>query len=104
MLAVIQTGGKQYTVKETDTIQIEKILGQAGDVVNFDAVLLTAKADGSALKIGNPTLTDVTVTGKILKQARARKVRIVKFKQKVHYRRTQGHRQNYSWVEITKIA
>lgn len=104
MIAVIQTGGKQYTVKENDTIQIEKIEGKEGDTVKFDAVLLTAGPDGTALKVGNPTISGATVSGKILKQARARKVRIVKFKQKVHYRRTRGHRQNYSWVEITKIA
>ncbi|EKD76585.1 MAG: hypothetical protein ACD_43C00052G0003 [uncultured bacterium] len=104
MIAVIQTGGKQFTVKENDTIQIEKVLGKEGDTVKFDAVLLTAEEDGKALKIGNPILSGVTVSGKILKQARTRKIRIVKFKQKVHYRRTQGHRQHFSLVQITKIA
>lgn len=104
MIAVIQTGGKQYTVKELDTIQIEKVSGSEGEVVTFDTVLLTANPDGTGLQVGSPTISGAKVSGKILKQARTRKVRVVKFKQKVHYRRTRGHRQNYSLVQITNIA
>lgn len=103
MIAVIKTGGKQYTVKPNDIVQIEKIAGKVGDTVNFDVVLMTADETGTKLKLGKPTLTDTTVTAKITKQFRTKKVRVVKYKAKSHYRRTIGHRQQKTEVEIVAV-
>jgi len=103
MIAVIKTGGKQYTVKPNDTVQIEKIAGKVGDTVTFDVVLLTADETGSKLNLGKPVLTDSTVTAKITKQFRTKKIRVVKYKAKSHYRRAIGHRQQKTEVEILTV-
>lgn len=101
MIAIFQTGGKQYIVSKGDKIQIEKKAGEVGDTLTFDKVLFTA--DGSNYQLGKPDVKGVTVEGKILKQARARKIHILKYKAKSKYRKKQGHRQNYTEVEITKV-
>ena len=100
MFAIIQTGGKQYLVKKGDKIQIEKVAGEAGNVLKFDKVLLTSS--GSDVSVGKPYLT-TTVEGKVVKQGRGDKIRVFKYRAKSKYRRTQGHRQHYTEIEITKI-
>src|SRR3989338_10023329 len=100
-LAVIKTGGKQYLVKPGDKIKIEKLTGQVGDMVKFDTMLTTDET-GQKIEIGKPFLK-TQVTGKILKQARADKVIVIKFKSKVRYRRKVGHPQHYSQVQIESI-
>ncbi|OGY46437.1 MAG: 50S ribosomal protein L21 [Candidatus Buchananbacteria bacterium RIFCSPHIGHO2_01_FULL_44_11] len=100
-LAVIKTGGKQYLVKPGDKIKIEKLTGQVGDMVKFDTMLTTDET-GQKIEIGKPFLK-TQVTGKILKQARADKVMVIKFKSKVRYRRKVGHRQHYTQVQIESI-
>ena len=100
-LAVIKTGGKQYLVKPGDKIKIEKLTGQVGDMVKFDTMLITDET-GQKIEIGKPFLK-TQVTGKILKQARADKVMVIKFKSKVRYRRKVGHRQHYTQVQIESI-
>ncbi len=100
MTAIIQTGGKQYLVSAGDKIQIEKLAGLAGDVIKFDQVLFTM--DGKDFKLGKPSVAGAVVEGKILKQARAKKVHVLKYKPKRKYRRKNGARQHYTEVEITK--
>ncbi len=100
MTAIIETGGKQYLVSKGDKIQIEKLTGEAGETIKFDKVLFTA--EGSEFQLGKPTVAGVVVEGTILKQARARKVHVLKYKAKSKYRRKSSNRQHYTEVEITK--
>ena len=99
--AIIVTGGKQYRVAEGDTIFIEKLPAEQGDTVTFDTVL--AVVDGDAAKFGSPSLSGASVTGKVEKNGRGRKIRVYKMKPKKGYRRTQGHRQPYTKVQIEAI-
>lgn len=96
MKAIIETGGKQYSVEEGKEIFVEKLAGEAGDKVVFDKVVY---ADG---KIGNPYV-NVKVTGEIVKQGKQRKVVIFKYNSKKNYHKTQGHRQPYTKVVIKSI-
>ena len=98
MYAVIKTGGKQYRVSEGDEIFVEKLNANADDVVTFDQVLMLDS------KVGSPYLQDVTVEGTVLKNGKAKKIRIFKYKNKSRSnRKTQGHRQPYTKIKITKI-
>jgi len=99
--AVIETGGKQYLVEPKEKIEVEKLSGEAGATVNFGKVLLLA--DGADVKVGKPYVTGAVVSGKILKQGRAKKVIILKYHNKTRYRRKKGHRQHFTQVEITKL-
>lgn len=103
MIAVVKTGGKQYTVAEDETIRVEKLMGKAGDVVTFDDVLLISDEKGKALKLGNPTVKNAQVTGEVVKQGRQKKVSVVKYKNKTRYKRTLGHRQYFTDVKISAI-
>ena len=96
--AIIVTGGKQYRVAEGDVLFIEKLDAEAGDSVTFDQVL-----DGEAARFGAPVLDGATVTAKVEKNGRSRKIRVYKMKPKKGYRRTQGHRQPYTKVQIEAI-
>ena len=99
MKAVIKVGGKQYYVTEGTEIFVEKIECSVGDTVSFDQVLMLDT------KVGNPYLTGVTVTGEVLKNGKAKKIKIFKYKKKNRSnRKKQGHRQPYTKVKITKIA
>lgn len=100
MLAVIETGGKQYLVKTGDTIKVEKLEVEPGKEVVFDKVLLTASDDGGDVRVGTPYLSGVSVKALCKTQGRAKKIRVVKFKRKVRYRRTAGHRQHFTAVTI----
>ena len=98
MNAVIKVGGKQYFVKENDEIFVEKLNANPGDVVNFDQVLMIDS------KVGNPFLEGATVLGEVVKNGKQRKIRIFKYKSKDRSnRKTQGHRQPYTKIKITKI-
>ena len=98
MYAVIKVGGKQYRVSEGDEIFVEKINANTNDVVTFDQVLMLDS------KVGSPYLSNVTVEGKVLKNGKAKKIRIFKYKNKSRSnRKTQGHRQPYTKIKITKI-
>ena len=98
MKAVFETGGKQYYAKEGDTLYVEKLEGNADDKVTFDKVLMVGE------KNGTPYVKGAKIEGKILKQGKTKKIIVYKFKAKKKYRRTQGHRQPYTKVEITKIS
>jgi len=104
MFAVIETGGKQYLIKTGDTLKIEKLEGEAGADIVFDKVLLLAKEDGSDVKIGTPYLDGVSVAATVETQTRDKKMRVVKFKRKVRYKRVQGHKQAKTKVKIKKVA
>ena len=98
MNAVVKVGGKQYYVQENQEIFIEKLDAEAGDTVKFDQVLMLDS------KIGNPYLTGVTVQGEVVKNGKAKKIRVFKYKSKDRSnRKTQGHRQPYTKIRITKI-
>ena len=98
MNAVIKVGGKQYYVTEGTEIFAEKIEAEAGDVVTFNQVLAIDS------KVGNPYLTNATVTGEVLKNGKAKKIKVFKYKCKDRSnRKTQGHRQPYTKIKITKI-
>ena len=100
MFAVIETGGKQRLVKTGEVLKVEKLEAEAGKGVVFDKVLLTADDDGSNVKIGTPYLSGVSVTASVELQGRADKIRVVKFKNKIRYKRVIGHRQNFTKVKI----
>jgi large subunit ribosomal protein L21 len=101
MYAIIKTGGKQYKVQVGDNIYVEKLAAEDGATVTFDTVLYSDEEED--VRVGAPVLEDVKVEGKILRQAKGRKIIVFKFKSKKNYRRKQGHRQPYTQVEITAI-
>jgi len=101
MLAIIKTGGKQYLVSPGQKIKIEKLDDNEGKEVVFDQVLLLEK-DGK-VEIGAPLVDGAKVTGKILRQGKAKKVIVFKYKSKKRYKRKKGHRQQFTEVEITEI-
>jgi len=99
MIAVIETGGKQYLVKTGETIKIEKLTAKEGEKVIFDKVLLTANDDGSEVVIGHPYL-ETKVEAFVEKHGRNKKIRVEKFKRKVRYHKVYGHRQPFTKVKI----
>lgn len=99
--AIIVTGGKQYRVAEGDVIFVEKLPAEAGAAVTFDQVL--AVIDGDVSNFGTPTISGATVTAKVEKNGKGKKIRVYKMKPKKGYRRTQGHRQPYTKLTIETI-
>jgi large subunit ribosomal protein L21 len=99
---VIKTGGKQYRVSEGDKLEVETLDAAPGDTIEFAEVLLLR--DGDNVEIGTPLIEGAKVTAKVLEHGRGKKIRIIKFKRRKHYRRQAGHRQNFTRVEITGIA
>lgn len=99
--AIIVTGGKQYRVAEGDVIFVEKLDVEAGETVKFDRVLAVIDEDKAVF--GTPVVENVVVSGNVVKNGKSKKIRVYKMKPKKGYRRTQGHRQPYTKVEITKI-
>ena len=97
MKAVIKTGGKQYYVQENDKVYIEKLDAEAGAKVVFDEVLFV---DG---KMGTPTVKGATVEAEVVKNGRGKKIKVFHYRSKEKFRKTQGHRQAYTLVEIKKI-
>ncbi len=101
MYAVIMTGGKQYRVSEGEVVKVEKLGVEPGAGIEFKDVLLV-RADDKTL-IGQPLVEGATVTGVVEEDGKADKVLVFKYKKKKQYRRTRGHRQQYSSVRIEKI-
>ena len=101
-LAVIKTGGKQYKVKEGNWLKVEKINKKEGSNVVFDKVLLYS--DEKKTEIGKPYVKGVKVIGKLVKQGKAKKITVIKYKHKIRYRRKKGHRQLFTQVKIEKIG
>ena len=99
MYAVFKTGGKQYRAAKGDKLKIEKLDAAEGDSVVFDEVLLVG--EGDAVKVGAPLVSGSKVKAKVLVQAKDKKIDVIKFRRRKNYRRTYGHRQYFSLVEIT---
>ena len=102
MFAVIKTGGKQYRASAGDTLKVEKLEADEGASVQFDEVLMVG--EGDSVTIGKPFVDGGSVAAKVLKQDRSKKVEIVKFHRRQNYRRTKGHRQPYTLIEITDVS
>lgn len=101
--AVIATGGKQYVVRPGMKVRVEKMKGdyKEGDKITFDQVLLSV--GGDAVKVGSPLVSGATAVGTITKIGRAKKITVIKYKQKSRYFKKRGHRQPFFEVEITSI-
>lgn len=101
MYAVVKTGGKQYKVVIGDKLKVEKLAAEEGESVSLGNTLMIA--DGDNITVGEPVL-DTAVTATILSHGRDKKIRVFKMKRRKNYRRTQGHRQSFTEVEITGIG
>lgn len=99
MYAIIATGGKQYKVSEGDVINVERLAAEAGETVTFDQVV--AVNDGT-MKAGDD-VASATVTASVVKEGRAKKVIVYRYKRKTGYHKKNGHRQAYTQVKIEKI-
>jgi large subunit ribosomal protein L21 len=102
MYAVFRTGGKQYRAAKGDVLRLEKIEADEGATVQFDDVLLIG--EGADIKVGNPVLSGSSVSGKVVRQGKSKKVPVVKFKRRQNYLRQGTHRQFFTEVEITAIS
>ena len=101
MYAIIESCGKQYKVAEGDVVFFEKLDVEEGKKVTFDKVVLVS--DGKKVEVGAPYVKDVKVEGKVVANGKGKKIIVYKYKAKKNYRRTQGHRQPYTKVEITSV-
>ena len=101
MYAVIKSGGKQYRVKEGQTLKLEKLEVATGETINFDEVLLTS--DGENIQVGAPLVAGAKVTAEVIDHGRGDKVTIIKFRRRKHHMKRQGHRQWFTEVKITGI-
>ena len=99
MYAIIATGGKQYRVSEGDTIYIEKLDKEVGDIVSFPVMMIS----GESISVGSPFIEGAAVTGKVVRHGKGEKIMILKYKSKKNYRRKAGHRQPFTQVEITGV-
>ncbi|MBH0196032.1 MAG: 50S ribosomal protein L21 [Nitrospira sp.] len=102
MYAIIETGGKQYRVEAGSTIQVERLPGDVGGVVNLDQVRLVHGDAG--LVIGQPLVQGATVTAEIVRHGRTRSITVFKKKRRKNYRRTRGHRQGFTKLLVKEIA
>ena len=102
MYAVIKTGGKQYRVIAGEKIKVEKLVGDVGTTVTLDQILMLA--DGDKVTIGSPIVKGASIQATVLSHGRGDKVMIFKFRRRKHYRKTQGHRQSYTEIQIGAIA
>ncbi len=102
MYAVISTGGKQYRVSSGEKIKVEQLTADVGSEIVLDQVLMVA--DGDNITLGAPLLKGATVKAKVVAHGRGDKVHIFKMRRRKHYRKSQGHRQNFTEIEILGIA
>ncbi|MCF7906045.1 50S ribosomal protein L21 [Candidatus Gracilibacteria bacterium] len=103
MIAIVKIGGHQALVEVGDTIEVDKLDAEAGKTVKFETLLLSEK-DGGSFQVGTPVLEGVTTEAKVLEHGRGDKIRVFKMKPRKRYRRTRGHKQDYTLIEITKIG
>ncbi len=101
MYAVIKTGGKQYKVAAGEKLKVEQIPADIGSEITLDQVL--ALGAGESIKFGAPLVAGATVLAKVISQGRHDKVRIFKMRRRKHYQKRQGHRQNYTELQIVSI-
>ena len=102
MYAVIKTGGKQYRVAAGEKLKVEQIPADIGQEIVLDQVLMVGGGD-SAIQVGAPLIAGAKVLAKVISQGRGEKVRIFKLRRRKHYQKHQGHRQNYTEIEISAI-
>lgn len=102
MYAVIQTGGKQYKVVAGEKIRVEQIVADVGQEITLDQVL--AVGSGADLKIGSPLVAGALVKATVVAQGKHDKVHIFKMRRRKHYRKSQGHRQTYTELEIGAVT
>lgn len=102
MYAVIESGGKQYRVAPGDVIRVEKLDVQAGDSIQLDRVLLVAGDNG--VQVGQPVLANTHVTATVKGHGRGDKILVFKRRRRKHFRKTIGHRQDFTEIEITRIG
>ena len=102
MYAVFRSGGKQYRASKGERLKLEKLEANEGASIKFDEVLLVG--EGLNVKIGSPLLSGSSVSAKVLRQGKAKKVDVVKFKRRTNYKRQHTHRQFFTEVEITAIS
>lgn len=102
MIAIAKIGGHQELVKVGDSLEVDKLSAKAGEFITFETLLISEE-DGTNFQIGNPFLKDV-VEAKVIGHGKGDKIKVFKMKPKKRYRRTQGHRQDYTLIEITKIG
>ena len=102
MFAIIKTGGKQYKIKENDTIFVEKLNNKKGDKIDIKDFLLLSN-DEKDIKIGNPFLKGITIKADVLEQKKEKKIIVFKKKRRKNYKKKNGHRQNITVLKILKI-
>ena len=102
MYAVINTGGKQYKVAPGDIVRVESLEGQKGDLVEIKDVFMIV--DGDNISVGKPTLASAKITAEVVEQGRGEKLLIFKHRRRKGYRRTNGHRQNYTAIKVKEIT
>jgi len=102
MYAVIKTGGKQYRVAAGEKIKVEQIPADVGAEITLDQVLMVG--EGESVRIGTPMVTGATVTAKVVAHGRGPKIKIFKMRRRKHYQKHQGHRQNFTEIEISGIV
>ena len=102
MYAIIQTGGKQFSVRNGDVIYIEKLEAEVGQTVDFDALMISREGEGEAL-IGTPTVAGAKIVGKVVSHGKGAKIHVYTYKSKKNERRRKGHRQPFTKVEICAI-
>ncbi|MEM8772582.1 MAG: 50S ribosomal protein L21 [Pseudomonadota bacterium] len=101
MYAVVKTGGKQYRVSENDTLKVERLAGDAGEIVTLNSVLMVG--DGGDVTVGEPLVDGAAVAAEIVEHARDKKIIVFKKRRRQNYRRKAGHRQHYTLLKVTEI-
>ncbi|NKB47529.1 MAG: 50S ribosomal protein L21 [Legionellales bacterium] len=102
MYAVIKTGGQQFRVVEGQRLKVATLPAEVGEAIDFSDVLMIAKDD--QVTVGSPNVAGATVTGEVIQHGRHRKIRVLKFKRRKHHMKRMGHRQNFTEIQIVKIA
>jgi|TARA_B100000949_G_scaffold40434_1_gene34273 large subunit ribosomal protein L21 len=101
MYAVVRTGGKQYRLGVGDSVKVEKLPDEVGNIVELSQILMVS--DGGEVKVGTPLVTGASVKAEIVGHGRNKKIRVFKMKRRKQYRRTQGHRQAFTQLKVTEI-
>ena len=101
MYAVVRTGGKQYRLGVGDSVKVEKLSDEVGNIVELSQILMVS--DGGEVKVGTPLVTGASVKAEIVGHGRNKKIRVFKMKRRKKYRRTQGHRQAFTQLKVTEI-
>ena len=101
MYAVVRTGGKQYRLGVGDSVKVEKLSDEVGNIVELSQILMVS--DGGEVKVGTPLVTGESVKAEIVGHGRNKKIRVFKMKRRKKYRRTQGHRQAFTQLKVTEI-